>query len=241
MLFLLRPVTVSWLHVCVSHCRADDNRWPGSGRCRQEDLLDGHGNQPHRGRQPGRLHEESSGLAKPGQPSSHRPLPWDGVRLLKRDSFQHSLRIVIKETCYPRTMFCWEKESSLSLRPMIVLELGFRLLSKLHVLHSLVSGPSMSLPSQSPTFTLLTLSDLPSVSLTSPVIYTGQTGASTLSWSAQRWMDQTVWSSSVTTWAGPTAWPSTWPAHSYCGPTLTPRSVMTPNDRHTKFHLTSNK
>ncbi len=75
--------------VSVSLCRLDDNWRPGSGRCRQEDLLDRHGNQSYWGCQPRRLHEESSRLAKPGQPSSHRPLPWDGVRLQQCDSLTY--------------------------------------------------------------------------------------------------------------------------------------------------------
>lgn len=62
------------------------------------------------------------------------------------------------------------------------------------------------------------------------VIYTGQTGGSTPSWSVQPWTVRTVWSSSVTIWAGPTVWPSTWPAPSYCGLMLTLRSVVTRYD-----------
>lgn len=78
----LRLVRVSWLHLSLSHCRADDDWWFSSGCCWQEDLLDGYRNQPHRGSQPGRLHEEGSGLAKSWQPSSNRPLPRDGVSLI---------------------------------------------------------------------------------------------------------------------------------------------------------------
>uniref|UniRef100_A0AAQ4RSN1 EGF-like domain-containing protein n=1 Tax=Gasterosteus aculeatus aculeatus TaxID=481459 RepID=A0AAQ4RSN1_GASAC len=61
-----------------------DDRRPGGGCCWQEDLLDGHGHQPHRGGQPGRVHEEGPRVAKPGQPSSHRPLQRDGLHVLVR-------------------------------------------------------------------------------------------------------------------------------------------------------------
>ena len=59
----------------LSLCRVGDDRRSRGGRPRQEDLLDGHGDQPHRGGQPGRLHEEGPRLAKPGQPPGHRSLP----------------------------------------------------------------------------------------------------------------------------------------------------------------------
>lgn len=65
--------------------RFDDDRRSGSGRCGQEDLLDRHWDEPHRGGQPGRLHEESPGLAEPGQSQSHSPVSRDGVRRLLLD------------------------------------------------------------------------------------------------------------------------------------------------------------
>lgn len=64
--------------------RSVDYRWAGCGCYRQEDLLDGYRNKPDWSRQPRWLHEESLGLAEPGQPSGNSFVPWNGVSVFKR-------------------------------------------------------------------------------------------------------------------------------------------------------------